>query len=884
MAYEKLVAFGAGETTPQLSERDNIAKNKTGLKTLRNAQVNKFGGLRSRYGTVYSNILNIPGDEATYWTLKNKPWLFELKTDRFMVHGYTGNYTFELHEFFPGVFWQDYPGSFTYTIKDLKNLHFSEDEDYLYVYCEGKNILRISLELPFMTPSLITNFTPPAFIYGGGQAVMTVNSTGFTAPTGYNVDYGYTQIIDDVESFIVVSVTGAKLPQATNEANNVYVNFSKTGAPPNFTSDELPDRVNFYRRPKDSGAWGFVGEALPVVISTSITQFKILDVGQDADLTNQPPDFVSGFRKAGEIKPKTGIIYQNRQIVAVKNQAFGTRTDATDVMTRDFPLQDDSAVAFKTGSDGGSTIGRFYDYRGLLITTSVGLFETPSDLLKPDTAFAIKRSNVKHDPILPVVGMGSSVFVTDQKLKGIFKLVPSQNGVDLNTIEVSIFSSHLFKKNKIVSWDIEEAETQTLWVVRDDGVLLSFSYQEDQDLQGWARHDTRFGKFKQVMTLKIENGADVVLFVTERTNADGDVYRQIELLADNTTTDVQNYTGTDCTTIYKNQFVKSGHWLEFTNDDPVPTLNNGRIEYKYNVDRTVTDYNDLNLIPDYELYDNMVVTLDNGILAPIDYIATKSPFSNTGYVFKPYGGIFADIDGEGAVGSIFRFFNPDTKEPCDYEVTNYIDGFNVDVQLVGDRDIYQVMDVEPDLTITLTEMYQTFTLLTQLPHGLIGRQVSVRLDGFTHASPLNTDKGYNIYTVSGGREVNLDERGAIIHVGIPIVTDIQTYSPESTEQVSDKLVGVIANKAYVSYYESRGLYLGSDLPKDDTITGMVEHESFYEPEEGIEPYKPYDFYSRREQVEMVGDWSASSSIAARNVDPQPISLRGFILDLEVLGE
>ena len=57
MALRNLTAFGAGEITPELAERANLDKFQTGLRTLRNGVVTKFGGLRSRRGFVTSREL-----------------------------------------------------------------------------------------------------------------------------------------------------------------------------------------------------------------------------------------------------------------------------------------------------------------------------------------------------------------------------------------------------------------------------------------------------------------------------------------------------------------------------------------------------------------------------------------------------------------------------------------------------------------------------------------------------------------------------------------------------------------------------------------------------------------------------------------------------------
>ena len=831
MPLKNLIALGAGEITPELGERDNLLKFKTGLKTARNIRTTKFGGARSREGFIDAQTAITQDYIPAYWTIVNKPYLFEVGLDGVTIR-FFDNENKSFSSFEDSVFVD--LGDDYYTEADLKILHFSSDQDYLYIYCEGKASVKILLDTPY-TVTVQTNFDPPTTIPSG---TLTVNdyqtdSFGFTTPNGYDVEYAITQVKDGVETFVLQildtnSTAGgnSKLPNGTGQANNVYWRVNRA-IPIALT--ELPDSLYFYRRPRESGAWGFVGSATPVDIGTGTWQYQIIDFGQDADFANQPPDLVSGFKGEANHFPKTGLIYQNRQIISgtdKKNVAYGSRTDAPSVMTRDFPLQDDSGVTFKTGSDGGAEIGRFFDGRGLLLTTSVGIFETPSDVLTPDTAFAIKRSSILHDEKLPVLGMGSATFVTDKRNEGIFKLIPSPNdNSKLEGSEISIFSSHLFEGDKPVSWTTQDDGAKYLWIALTSGRLISFTYQEDQDLQSFTRHDLQYGKFLQVMTLRQQNVSDILVALCEITKADGTTARLLQTLSDKNL-DVQNYIGTDYTKIFKNQMIAENETITITNDgDEEDGFVSGEMESS---------------VP-----------------------------------------IFTDTAGLGAVGSRFRFFNPTTYENVDVIVTAYTSTTVVEVELAPDsRDFYQVLGVEGN-EFDLTEMYQTFTTLDGLGGNLDGRKVAIRLDGFTEASPLNNLRNYTEYTVVSN-SITLDKPGAIISVGLPIVKDMQTLDPESIEFDSDKTKSQICNKMYVSYYKSRGLYLGSSFPTDDTLTGLIDHETFFAPDEGIEAMQPPLPYSRRVEASIVGDWSAAASVALRSVDPQPIGVRGLLLDYDNL--
>ena len=857
MAFRNLTAFGAGEITPELAERSNLDKFQTGLKTLRNCMVTKFGGITSRPGTVNANInVTVP---VWFHHLVDRSVIFEFTIEPEVVFPTPAPATlsFRVHYNYDNYIFNDLttpqtvevPSGYPeWTVDDLKNMHFSNDDSNLYIACDKHPLTVIKIIEPdadpitwaFITSSVETEYKPAALpLFDAATKNFVVEyATYYTLPTGYPVEYGATKVKNGSESDVTFIDSeyspGVKcrLPVATNEGNRITLTVSTTG----ISINDMPDELRFYRRPEGSGAWGFVGLGVPIANGGG-WDYVSNDVGQDVDLTNQPPQYVTGFNKDIFHTPSTVSIYQNRLLIngtKKRNMILGSRTDDLLNMYRDFPLQDDSAISFHTGSTGGSDISRFFDFRGLLIATNVGIYETPSDILKYDTAFAIKKSSVVHNRKIPIVGMGSAAFVNDTRLAGVFRLKASGDNYCLATDEVSIFSGHLFEGHEIISWVVQDDGTKTLWCVRDDGVLLSFSYQEDQQMQSWARHDILVGKFKQVMTIK-NNNKDVLMLTVETVLDGGTVINSVLTLGDRNENFI-DYIATDNSTVYKNQFIPEGFSVILT-----PTVG--------------VDYDEVTI--------NYTNEVDDPARLGVAYTGTL-------------------------VGDVVRMFNTTTREPCDYEVTVITgtgavgDPFIWTAVLVSDRSPIDVFDWQYPAPFSTTEMYQTFTVLDGLTY-LEGQTLSVRADGFTEASPLNNIRQYNTYTVTGA-EVTLEDRAAIISVGLPIINDIQTLDSQSIEQISAKTQSTIVNKLFVSYYKSRGLYIGSDFPADNTLTDMEDHEEFFEPDAGIEPYQPHEPYSRREEVVIQGSWQAASSTAFRNVDPQPIGVRGFLLDEEQIGE
>ena len=57
--------------------------------------------------------------------------------------------------------------------------------------------------------------------------------------------------------------------------------------------------------------------------------------------------------------------------------------------------------------------------------------------------------------------------------------------------DLTILSSHLFLYRSIVQWAWARTPYKVLWACCDDGTMLSMTYLKEQEVYGWARHDTQ---------------------------------------------------------------------------------------------------------------------------------------------------------------------------------------------------------------------------------------------------------------------------------------------------------------------------------------------------------------------------------------------------------
>jgi len=81
--------------------------------------------------------------------------------------------------------------------------------------------------------------------------------------------------------------------------------------------------------------------------------------------------------------------------------------------------------------------------------------------------------------------------------------------------DISLLSSHLFDPHVIIDWAYQEIPFKVIWALRDDSVLLSLTYLKEQEVYGWARHDTFSGSIVAVASVR-EGTTDGVYFLVQR--------------------------------------------------------------------------------------------------------------------------------------------------------------------------------------------------------------------------------------------------------------------------------------------------------------------------------------------------------------------------------
>lgn len=153
-------------------------------------------------------------------------------------------------------------------------------------------------------------------------------------------------------------------------------------------------------------------------------------------------------------------------------------------------------------------------------------------------------------------------------------------------------------------------------------------------------------------------------------------------------------------------------------------------------------------------------------------------------------------------------------------------------------------------------------------HHLEGEDVGVWADRFVVASPNNP--AYDTVTVSNG-QVTLDDHYAVIHIGLPYISDIETLDIDRDE--GETLLDRYKNISSVdlSVEETRGIWAGSKPPTDDDDDPL---EGLYELKiretEGYD--ESVDLATGTVSVNLESHWNSNGRIFLRQIDPVPMTI------------
>lgn len=670
-----------------------------------------------------------------------------------------------------------YEISSPYAVEDLPTLKFTQSADVM-------TLVHPDYEPRELSRTGHTSWSLDTITFDPEQAAptgLTHDSGGGSGSSTY--EYKVTAVSDGDE-------LEESLPSTKVTITSAAANFASDPIDLSWTAATGAGKYNVYRA--QNGIYGYVGSA----DGTTFTDDYI-----DPVLDDTPPDERDPF-DAVDSYPSTVTYYQQRIVYANTNDrpqtVFTSKSSNYKNFTYSQPPKADDAITFTIASRQVNEIRHLLPLNQLLALTSGGewlVYGGDSVVLQPTNVVVQAQSYNGCSEVQPIV-IGNSALYIQNKGSIVRDLTYSLELDGFGGNDISVRSSHLFTNKVIEEWAHSTVPHNLVWAIRDDGVALSLTYLREQNVVGWARHDTD-GEFESVATVS-EGMNDAVYFSVKRTINGNDV-RYIERLHTRFFEDIEDAF-----------FVDSGLTYDGRNEsDAITATVNEWAGGGYDAGATVrVDIDGLSIDSSY-VGDSIVVTSSDG-----DNFGTVKITS-------------------------FVLSSPS------YFLGTLQDDLHEDLQTVATSDWSRAID--------------SFSNLDHLE----GKQVSVLADGSVFPSQ----------TVTNG-SVTLSQDVSVVHIGLGYESDFETLDIETNALQSTKPNKTAINSVSLLVNESRGIFAGRDF---DNLTEYKQRtdEAYGQP---IQPTTGLI------TVPISNRWEATGRIAVRQSDPLPLTILAVLPEVTLAGK
>jgi hypothetical protein len=359
----------------------------------------------------------------------------------------------------------------------------------------AQRIFTVTLDVPWLEADLFQlKFTQSAdrlYVFHPGYAPRTVNRFSDT-------NWTVTKLAFLDGPYLTVNSTTTTLTPSAATGTGITVTASSIVGINNDTGFKSTD-VNRLIRMKEGGVWGYV----QITIFTDTTHVQA-DVIKTLTNINAKVNWRLGLLSDTTGFPSCGTFHEDRLMMG-GNATFQQRLDGsrngdynnfapTDT---DGTVVDDHAVSFTLSSDDVQVLRWLKsDQQGMLVGTYEGEWIVrPSALneaLSP-TNISAKQSRFYGSADIQAVRTGGAVLYVTKSTRKVRELAFSFEDNTFRAPDMTVLAEHITKGPTVATSGIKELAFQQdpisiLWAVRNDGVLLGFTYERDQKVLGWGRH------------------------------------------------------------------------------------------------------------------------------------------------------------------------------------------------------------------------------------------------------------------------------------------------------------------------------------------------------------------------------------------------------------
>lgn len=555
-------AFSAGEITPELFGRLDIAKRQEGLALCQNFITLPHGPAINRAGTIFvkevknsanaTRIIPFSYNNTQTFAIELGAGYFRFHTGggtllystpaawvtatpyavgALVANGGTNYYCTTAHT--SGTFatdlaagdWYALPADMTYEIPnpyaaaDLMNIHYTQSADVLTLVHQNYAPMELrrygSTNWQMSAPS----FNAPTNPLTG----LTAAATG-TGSTTYSYVVTKVSSIDGQES--VAYATPASVTNDLTVAG--HANKITWTDPANTTNDRYNVYKDYYvTGGAASGVYGYIGQAA----SLNFTDDNIL-----ADKTKTPPISTSVLNSSSNYPAAVGY-YQQRRVFAgtitAPQNVWMTRSGTESNMGYTIPTQDDNRVAFRIAAREASAIRHVVPVRTLILLSASTEWQvsSPSGVLTPTSLSVDPQSYVGANNVQPVV-VNNIVLFAASRGGHLREMSYNWQAQGYLTGDISLFAAHLFDYYNLVDMAYSRSPYPIVWCVSSTGTLLGMTYVPEQQIAAWHQHVTGNGdKFESICTVTettVTGSQDDVLYAIVNRTINGVQKRYVE--------------------------------------------------------------------------------------------------------------------------------------------------------------------------------------------------------------------------------------------------------------------------------------------------------------------------------------------------------------------
>ncbi|TWC50119.1 hypothetical protein FBY04_12012 [Pseudomonas sp. SJZ080] len=226
--------------------------------------------------------------------------------------------------------------------------------------------------------------------------------------------------------------------------------------------------------------------------------------------------------------PSTGTLHEQRLVAAGSPNFPQTIWESRTGEYLNFELgtKDDDAMSFTVSSDQINPITHMAQIKALIALTYGGEFSLTGGVEKPitPTNIQVKNQSVYGCNNVKPVRIGNELYFIQRSDRKLRALAYKYDSDAYGAPDMSVLSEHATQSG-VIDMAYQQEPESILFLVRNDGVIATLTVDRDQDVVGWARQVTD-GKFESVASIPTTGGEQMWAIVNRTVN--GNTVRYVE--------------------------------------------------------------------------------------------------------------------------------------------------------------------------------------------------------------------------------------------------------------------------------------------------------------------------------------------------------------------